>query len=531
MTKKENRKIHRGNVASIRWVQQSLDRFLRENTEWDDSRFQSACRLMISSVRELERLIAPRRAKKNNENRKRSNDAVEKNPPAFSPEWVNDARRFAREALRAELFDHQLRLIESTARTTVMIAGRGAGKSFAALTAALFFALRQPGHTVLVVSSGQRMSSEFGGRLLQLLGESPLGEMAAETSRTRIVFHNGSTVHLLPANPETIRGYHPARGGENGGMTVILDEACFMENGAEVRKAVEYALITTSRERGRLYIVSSPSSMSSWVYEYIRAASGSESDVSVIQCPSEANTLIPLEEIERLRREKNELEFRAEVLGEWVEGAFGLFSGLVDACRVDRASLPPGQVHALGADLALSFSKDRDRSVLAVASRFEYEGEPCYAIVALEIFELATDRGLCDAAARLIESCSIERAAIEQYQGKSLAEFCQSHGVETELTAPTSGRQRQLFHEMHSLMRKKRLWLPADLPALFFEELKAFEYRREGEGRIVFGHPAAGGVHDDTVYAAAWALYALMAESILQDEDAPFAPFIRFLRQ
>ena len=57
-------------------------------------------------------------------------------------------------------------------------------------------------------------------------------------------------------------------------MTVILDEACFMEQGEEIRKSVEYALITTSKEKGSIWIVSSPSSMASWVYAYVRGMRG-----------------------------------------------------------------------------------------------------------------------------------------------------------------------------------------------------------------------------------------------------------------
>ena len=53
-------------------------------------------------------------------------------------------------------------------------------------------------------------------------------------------------------------------------------------------------------------------------------------------------------------------------------------------------------------------------------------------------------------------------------------------------------------------MRQNLLELPNDLPPVFYEEMAAFEYRRESNGYASFGSPS--GVHDDTVYALAWAV-------------------------
>ncbi|MDP8244638.1 MAG: phage terminase large subunit [Candidatus Hinthialibacter antarcticus] len=423
--------------------------------------------------------------------------------------WKSDVVLFAKEALDIELFDHQKQLCQSEKRTVMLIAGRGAGKTQASMVAALFHAL-QENQIVLVVSSSQRMSSEFGSRLIFLISGSPIKEFAASMSSRAIELNNGSSIKFLPANPATIRGYHPKKGG-TGGVTIILDEACFMENGKQVRKAVEYALITTSKKNGKLYIVSSPSSAASWVYGYVQNAKGAKSDIEVIQCASSANPLISSKELDRLRQNKNELEFRAEVLGEWVEGACGLFKGLIEPNRQPRFALPPQAVYALGADLALSFSPNHDRSVLAVVAQYQtgFDLEPKYAIVDLKVFETASDRDLRESAQALIETYNIECAAVEQYQGKSLAEYCASQNVEVELVAPSVQRQQIAFHAMHALLKQKRLALPDDLDPAFFEELKAFEYRRGPHGGAQFGHPLSGGMHDDTVYAVAWALDAL----------------------
>lgn len=424
--------------------------------------------------------------------------------------WNNNIIEFASEAFDLDLFEHQKQLCCSDKRTVMLIAGRGAGKTQSVMIAALHHIL-QVDQLVLIISSCQRMSLEIGSRIIFFISDSQLQELVKKMSSKSIEFTNGSSIKFLPPNPFTIRGYHPKRGGK-GGVCIILDEACFIKNGEEVRKAVEYALITTSKKNGKLYIVSSPSSASSWVYGYVQNAKDPKSDIEVIQCGSSSNPLISKEELERLRQNKNEIEFRAEVLGEWIEGASGLFKGLIEPNRQPRFGLPIGAVYALGADLALSYSSNHDRSVLAVVAQYlpESDAEPHYCVAQIEAFEKVTDRLLREAVERFKETYSLELAAVEQYQGKSLAEYCESINLACELVAPTVQRQQMIFNSMHALLKQKRLTLPEDLEATFFDELKAFEYRLGPSGKPQFGHPLSGGMHDDTVYAVAWALDALL---------------------
>ncbi|MEW6238142.1 MAG: terminase family protein [Candidatus Omnitrophota bacterium] len=462
------------------------------------------------------------------------NSPAEDRKIPLPPPWKDDISVFAKEALGMELLEHQKQLCLSQKRMNLLIAGRGAGKSAAARVKALHNALIQEHHIVLAVSSGQRMSSDFGARLLDLIRESPLFEYVQSISNEQVTFQNGSVIKLLPANPDTIRGYHPKTFGQCNGMTVILDEACFMEQGDEIRKAVEYALITTPRETGRIYIVSSPSTIGSWVYEYIQKANDPGAGIAVFQCPSSANPSITPQEIERLRRTKNDLEFRAEVLGEWVDGAYGLFSGLIDPNCVEASALPDDAVCVLGADLALSYSCAHDRNALAVAAKWRVEnggaGEDHYRLIDLSILQQASDAEIRQEAARLIEKYGVAAAVIEQFQGRALAEHCQALGVETMLVAPTSSLQQTAFHEMHRLLKQGLLELSNDLPPEFFGELQAFEYRRESNGRISFGHPASGKAHDDCVYAAAWAVYGALETPPLETAP-PLKPMIDFIEK
>ncbi|MFB3788396.1 MAG: terminase large subunit domain-containing protein [bacterium] len=480
-----------------------IDAQIHQSPDLLDSKVQSLHRLKLQYLRS--KILLERHLRKST--------VKTKTPPApeFPESWRTDPACFAREALHLELFDHQVQFCALRQRTALLIAGRGAGKSTAACVKALHQAGCRPRSTVLVVSSGQRMSTHFGAQVLTLVRQSPLRECVASLSHEQVVFQNGSEIKLLPANPDTIRGYHPKTTNGGGAMTIILDEACFMEQGDEIRKAVEYALITTPPDLGQLCIVSSPTSTASWVYEYVQRANQGDPEIGVIQCPSRANPRITAEELERLRATKNSLEYRAEVLGEWVDGAYGLFTGLLESNRIgpDAEPLPEDYLASLGADLALSFSPDHDRNALAVTASWPGpDGELRFRLVELVVLGHASDEELRRAVDVLREKHGLHTAIIEQYQGKALAEYCQSLGIETQLAAPTPGNQQMIFHELHRLLRERRLQLPDTLPDLFWEEMNAFEYRREADGRASFGHPPRA--HDDTVYALAWSLHAAL---------------------
>jgi terminase large subunit-like protein len=402
--------------------------------------------------------------------------------------WRDDPVEFASEALNIELYEHQQKFCRSTKRVNLMIAGRG-------------------------VSSGQRMSSDFGARIIELIRESSVNRWIKSISNEQVAFKNGSTIKLLPANPDTIRGYHPKTNGKNSGISVFLDEACFMEQGNSVRKAVEYAMITSSSKKGKLYIVSSPSSTGSWVYDYVSQARKNDKHTALIECPSNANPTITDEEVERLRQSKNGLEFRAEVLGEWVDGAYGMFTGLIEPNIIPayQDKIPKEASCSLGVDLALSYDQTHDRNALAVVARWwpdeDIDSEAKFRLVDMKILERASDREIRRTASRLIEKYGIDYAGVENYQGKGIAEYCESLKLSTELISPTASAQKTAFHELHRLLRQELLELPDNLPKIFFEELKTFEYRRKPNGQTTFGHPS--GKHDDTIYALAWAIYAI----------------------
>jgi hypothetical protein len=196
---------------------------------------------------------------------------------------------------------------------------------------------------------------------------------------------------------------------------------------------------------------------------------------------------------------------------------------------VDETDLPKEAFTSLGADLAISYNATQDRNVLAVAAKWfdEKEDQYRYRIVKIVILPHASDKEIRENTDQLAEEFDITTATVEQYQGKALAEHCQENGIETNLIAATSNQQRMIFHEVHRLLRQNLLELPKTLPEDFFHELNNFEYRMEKNGNISFGHPSSKNQHDDTVYAAAWAIHALAFNFDEQKhQPKPQAPFL-----
>jgi len=456
-------------------------------------------------------------------------------PEADLPdEWLTDTTVFAEKALGIKLHPHQQKFCEARQRVVVMIAGRGAGKSTAARVFSLFIACRKANHTVLVVSSGQRMSSDFGRRINDLVQSCELRRFVTSCSTGHIDFRNGSSIVLLPAKPETIRGYHPKQTKEKqGGLSIILDEACFMEQGEEIRTAVEYALITTEQGDGRMVIASSPSSVHSWVYPLFLEGQTKRDDIISFRWPSTVNPDISSEEVERLRQTRTDLEFRAEVLAEWVSGSHSLFGAFVDKAVVpgNGGGLREGEIATLGADLALSYDDKHDASALVILVRMSKEphaekdedlpwpyvkpakdddNQPArYRVIEVARLTRASTETLLQAARKLARRYGIVRAAVEQYQGKALHESLAAMGIETELIAPTAAAQEIAFNDLYNLFRRGLIEIPSSVSETLLNELKSFEYRRGPTGRFRFGHPPGSTeIHDDTVYALAWALQA-----------------------
>jgi hypothetical protein len=168
----------------------------------------------------------------------------------------------------------QEKLLGSSAKRTLLLCSRQAGKSTAAGAVALHTALLQEQSLILLLSPSLRQSGELFRKvreLFQRLGR-PLGVVAE--SALRLELANGSRIVSLPGDEGTIRGY-------SGVAVLIIDEAARVEDALYC--AVRPMLAVS---RGRLVALSTPFGKRGWFYEeWCGAGAWERIQVPAHDCP------------------------------------------------------------------------------------------------------------------------------------------------------------------------------------------------------------------------------------------------------
>ena len=131
---------------------------------------------------------------------------------------------------------------------------RQSGKSTTTSALALHTAIFQPNSLVLLLSPGQRQSSEIFRKVMD--GYNAIGRPVKATYETqlKIEFANGSRILCLPGKEETIRGYSPE--------LIVIDEASRVPD--DLYRSVRPMLAVS---KGRLVALSTPFGQRGWFYD------------------------------------------------------------------------------------------------------------------------------------------------------------------------------------------------------------------------------------------------------------------------
>ena len=169
----------------------------------------------------------------------------------------------------------------------------------------------------------------------------------------RVMKHwNGSELWFrTAANPEA------ARGEEVKG--VVLDECAHME------PEIYYEAIrpTVLKSRGWIAMISTPNGMNWWFDHWM--ATQSNPDWSHFHFSTYDNPFIPPEEIDAMKEEMTEEQFRQEIMAEFVETGSGVFNRLERI--IDKDLTIPGAPRENGIYVfGIDFARSRDYSVIAV---------------------------------------------------------------------------------------------------------------------------------------------------------------------
>jgi Terminase large subunit, T4likevirus-type, N-terminal len=221
--------------------------------------------------------------------------------------------------------DHwQREVLLSQQRQILLNCCRQAGKSTVASVLALHTALFQPRQLVLLLSPGQRQSSEIFRKVLDAYSAIGRPVPAVYETQHNVELANGSRILCLPGEEATIRGFSP--------NLLVIDEAARVPD--DLYRSVRPMLAVS---QGRLIALSTPFGQRGWYHdEWQGIGPWQRVQVGWRDCPR-----ITPEFIQEERRALGENWVRQEY-----ECAFASMTGLVYADFVECTGSQEGDANA-----------------------------------------------------------------------------------------------------------------------------------------------------------------------------------------
>jgi hypothetical protein len=185
---------------------------------------------------------------------------------ALDPRAILRARGFTVDPWQAEA-------LLSKERQILLNCCRQAGKSTVVSALGLHTARFQPNSLTLILSPGQRQSSETFKKVIEGFKALDRPMKADYETQLRIEFPNGSRILCMPGVEETVRCYSP--------QLIIIDEAARVPD--DLYRAVRPMLAVS---QGRLVVLSTPFGQRGWFYEeWNREGPWHKIRVTWQQCP------------------------------------------------------------------------------------------------------------------------------------------------------------------------------------------------------------------------------------------------------
>ena len=242
--------------------------------------------------------------------------------------------------MRIKLLDHQLQFINSKKPTTVMLCGRGAGKSYAASVLIMLYMMK--GKSVIVTAQSYK--------LLTLVIFAAIKKRFGECSLTVIhekqmcILRFGSGVcygfSADSACEDSVRGLDDI-------SAVVMDEAALAQK--ELCEIAEACMRGPGVKEPRTYLMTTPRGSANWVSERVL-----NDDCEVIRASSFANKTLNKGFFDMLQRDYSGDFYKQEVMGEVLcsDAVDQLISSLVIDNSVYRSGRPSGLPVGVGLDVA-----------------------------------------------------------------------------------------------------------------------------------------------------------------------------------
>jgi len=259
--------------------------------------------------------------------------------------------QFVEVVLDQSAFPYQKEVLDTESDRIAFVSGRQVGKSVTASWYALHFVLTNPGTTVLITAPTQRQSGELFDKIKREINGSNIpGDLWGIERETRTImeFTNDSRVICLPAGEDgsNIRGYTAD--------LIVVDEAAFIPD--EVFFQALLPMMATTD--GTMLLLSTPFGSSGFLYDAFH--NDLEEQYFTKRVATYRNPTVSDEYISNQQRQLSSIDFKQEILGQFVESASSFFTAEVIDQAMSLSTRRDSRYCYLGVDPA---RHGEDRSV------------------------------------------------------------------------------------------------------------------------------------------------------------------------
>ena len=418
---------------------------------------------------------------------------------------------FVEHYLDEEPFEYQQDFMDDPSERKAFVSGRRVGKSRTASWLALWKAVTFSGAEVLVTAKAQRQSMELFNQIQSEMRTSHIPEDqwgVVRSTRTEINFDNGSRIIALPVGRDgsNIRGY----GGKEN--MIIVDEAAFIAD--SIFQEVLSPMLAVGS--GTFILLSTPFGKKGFLYERFN-----DPRWYSMQVPSSSNPLVDEEFVEEQQQNLTSIQFRQEILGQFVESADSFFTrDELMACTAESVDRT-GQTAFLGVDLA---STGSDESVYVC---IDNDGNVFHV-------EATSEKPMTDAMGRIreldsyfsfnkivVDSTSLGQGTVDQVQ--------ESLGNKVVGFKFTNEKKQSLYNTLKNELQKANITYPYipgknnDPGNKMLNQCLDLEYSFTSSGKMKIEHPTGG--HDDFSDALALAVWARSQKKFARSDKGSMKPF------
>lgn len=399
----------------------------------------------------------------------------------------------------------QAAVYKDQTRFRVVVCGRRWGKSFEGQIEAVTTAYQ--GGVVWWIAPTYGQATLLWDELLTVVRKIPGTQVRVADRLVR--FGSDGVLMLKSADhPDTLRGA--------GLDLAILDECPLMKRDVWV-SVIRPAL---AEKQGRALFLFTPRGMGNWTYELYGWGLDPElPDWSSVNLPTSTNPFVPASEIEQMRSEMPDRQFREEVLAEFIADGEGVFRGILQACIAEpQDKRLPGHQYIMSID----WGRTNDFTAISIMDTTDRRE------VQLDRFTGMMYQHQQQRIKTLYEKWQPKEVWAEANSiGGPNIEALQQDGIPVQPFQTTNSTKADAVNALTLAIERTAQGLDNGIVLLADEvgisELQAFEYDTSPSGLIRFG--ARSGSHDDTVIARAIAVKQMGEEGKKSITYWPYNPF------